>query len=389
MKVPILDLNAQHKKIEEEINQAIKRVCASGQFILGDEVAKFEEEIASYCKVDYAIGVSSGTDSLLVSLMALGIAPGDEVITSAYSFFATAGVISRLSGRPVFVDIEPETFNINPFLIEEKITGKTKALLPVHLFGQVAEMSPVMQLAEKYNLAVIEDSAQAIGAQYKDERIAGTIGDAGCLSFFPTKNLGGFGDGGMVLTRDKKFSEKIRILRVHGARPKYYHKVIGGNFRLDSLQAAILRVKLKYLDEWTEKRQENGRNYRQIFIEKGLEELVHLPKAIYHPHLTPPPLRGRIEERGIRNYHIYNQFVIRVKKRDQLKEFLEENGVDTAIYYPISLPLQECFKGLGYRSGDFPQAERAAKETLALPIYPEITREMQEYVVEKIKEFYG
>jgi len=259
----------------------------------------------------------------------------------------------------------------------------------VHLFGQVAEMSPVMQLAEKYNLAVIEDSAQAIGAQYKDERIAGTIGDAGCLSFFPTKNLGGFGDGGMVLTRDKKFSEKIRILRVHGARPKYYHKVIGGNFRLDSLQAAILRVKLKYLDEWTEKRQENGRNYRQIFIEKGLEELVHLPKAIYHPHLTPPPLRGRIEERGIRNYHIYNQFVIRVKKRDQLKEFLEENGVDTAIYYPISLPLQECFKGLGYRSGDFPQAERAAKETLALPIYPEITREMQGYVVEKIKEFYG
>jgi len=389
MKVPILDLNAQHKKIEEEINQAIKRVCASGQFILGDEVAKFEEEIASYCKVDYAIGVSSGTDSLLVSLMALGIAPGDEVITSAYSFFATAGVISRLSAKPVFVDIEPETFNINPFLIEEKITGKTKALLPVHLFGQVAEMSPVMQLAEKYNLAVIEDSAQAIGAQYKDGRIAGTIGDAGCLSFFPTKNLGGFGDGGMVLTRDKKFSEKIRILRVHGARPKYYHKVIGGNFRLDSLQAAILRVKLKYLDEWTEKRQENGRNYRQIFIEKGLEELVHLPKAIYHPHLTPPPLRGRIEERGIRNYHIYNQFVIRVKKRDQLKEFLEENGVDTAIYYPISLPLQECFKGLGYRSGDFPQAERAAKETLALPIYPEITREMQEYVVEKIKEFYG
>jgi len=389
MKVPILDLNAQHKKIEEEINQAIKRVCASGQFILGDEVAKFEEEIASYCKVDYAIGVSSGTDSLLVSLMALGIGPGDEVITSAYSFFATAGVISRLSAKPVFVDIEPETFNINPFLIEEKITGKTKALLPVHLFGQVAEMSPVMQLAEKYNLAVIEDSAQAIGAQYKDERIAGTIGDAGCLSFFPTKNLGGFGDGGMVLTRDKKFSEKIRILRVHGARPKYYHKVIGGNFRLDSLQAAILRVKLKYLDEWTEKRQENGRNYRQIFIEKGLEELVHLPKAIYHPHLTPPPLRGRIEERGIRNYHIYNQFVIRVKKRDQLKEFLEENGVDTAIYYPISLPLQECFKGLGYRSGDFPQAERAAKETLALPIYPEITREMQEYVVEKIKEFYG
>ncbi|PIW73709.1 MAG: transcriptional regulator, partial [bacterium (Candidatus Ratteibacteria) CG_4_8_14_3_um_filter_41_36] len=347
------------------------------------------EEIASYCKVDYAIGVSSGTDSLLVSLMALGIAPGDEVITSAYSFFATAGVISRLSAKPVFVDIEPETFNINPFLIEEKITGKTKALLPVHLFGQVAEMSPVMQLAEKYNLAVIEDSAQAIGAQYKDERIAGTIGDAGCLSFFPTKNLGGFGDGGMVLTRDKKFSEKIRILRVHGARPKYYHKVIGGNFRLDSLQAAILRVKLKYLDEWTEKRQENGRNYRQIFIEKGLEELVHLPKAIYHPHLTPPPLRGRIEERGIRNYHIYNQFVIRVKKRDQLKEFLEENGVDTAIYYPISLPLQECFKGLGYRSGDFPQAERAAKETLALPIYPEITREMQGYVVEKIKEFYG
>ena len=389
MKVPILDLNAQHKKIEEEINQAIKRVCASGQFILGDEVAKFEEEIASYCKVDYAIGVSSGTDSLLVSLMALGIGPGDEVITSAYSFFATAGVISRLSAKPVFVDIEPETFNINPFLIEEKITGKTKALLPVHLFGQVAEMSPVMQLAEKYNLAVIEDSAQAIGAQYKDGRIAGTIGDAGCLSFFPTKNLGGFGDGGMVLTRDKKFSEKIRILRVHGARPKYYHKVIGGNFRLDSLQAAILRVKLKYLDEWTEKRQENGRNYRQIFIEKGLEELVHLPKAIYHPHLTPPPLRGRIEERGIRNYHIYNQFVIRVKKRDQLKEFLEENGVDTAIYYPISLPLQECFKGLGYRSGDFPQAERAAKETLALPIYPEITREMQGYVVEKIKEFYG
>ena len=368
MNVPILDLKAQYKGIEKEIDQSIKRVCESGQFILGNEVAKFEEEVASYCQTNYGIGVSSGSDALLISLMALKIKPGDEVITTAYSFFATAGVISRLFARPVFVDIKPDTFNIDPSLIAEKITEKTKAILPVHLYGQVAEMAPIMKISEKYNLPVVEDAAQAIGAQYKDGKIAGTFGKMGCLSFFPTKNLGGFGDGGMVLTKSEELAERIRILRVHGAKPKYYHKIIGGNFRLDALQAAILRVKLKYLDQWSEKRRKNARNYEQLFRAASLEEFVRLPKAIYH--------------------HIYNQFVIRVKKRDELKEFLQKNGVSTAIYYPVPLSLQECFSDLGYRKGDFPEAEKAAKESLALPIYPEITRQMQEYVVEKIKEFF-
>ena len=388
MKVPILDLKAQYKGIEKEIDTAIKRVCESGAFILGDEVAKFEEEVASYCRVHYGIGVSSGTDSILISLMVLGIKPGDEVITSAYSFFATAGVISRLFAKPVFVDIEENTFNIDPSLIEEKITERTRAILPVHLFGQVADMEPIMGISKKYNLPVIEDAAQAIGAQYKDGKVAGTIGDTGCLSFFPTKNLGGFGDGGMVLTRSQDLAERIRILRVHGAKPKYYHKTIGGNFRLDSLQAAILRVKLKYLDNWTEKRQKNAENYERLFSESKLEEFVLLPKAIYH-------------------HHIYNQFIVRinpvrksssspqlgssngVKERDSLRGFLKKNGIDTAIYYPVSLPLQECFKELGYKEGDFPEAERASKDTISLPVYPEITFAQQKYVVEKINEFFS
>ncbi len=371
MKVPLLNLKAQYKGIEKEIDEAIKRVCESGQFILGDEVVKFEEELASYCKANYGIGVSSGTDALLISLMALKIKPDDEIITSAYSFFATAGVISRLGAKPVFVDIEDDTFNINPSFIEEKITEMTKAILPVHLFGQVADMEPIMELSKRYNLPVVEDAAQAIGACYKDGKVAGTIGDAGCLSFFPTKNLGGFGDGGMVLTRDKELAERIKILRVNGAKPKYYHKTIGGNFRLDAIQAAILRVKLRWLEHWTEERQKNSQNYERLFSEKGLDKFIHLPKAIY------------------KNYHIYNQFIIRTKERDELRDFLKKNGIDTAIYYPLPLPLQECFKELGYKEGDFPEAERASKETLALPVYPEITLKMQEYVVEKIKEFFS
>ncbi|MCK4244300.1 MAG: DegT/DnrJ/EryC1/StrS family aminotransferase [Candidatus Omnitrophica bacterium] len=386
MKVPLLDLKAQYKRTEKEIDRAIKRVCESGRFILGDEVAKFEEETASYCKVNYGIGVSSGTDALLISLMALGIKPDDEIITSAYSFFATAGVISRLFAKPVFVDIEEDTFNINPSLIEEKINERTKAILPVHLFGQVAEMEPIMEISKRYNLPVVEDAAQAIGAQYKDGKVAGTIGDMGCLSFFPTKNLGGFGDGGMVLTKAEGLAEGIKILRVHGAKPKYYHKTIGGNFRLDSLQAAILRVKLKYLDDWTEKRQKNCQNYERLFSESGLggldksspyiDKFIHLPKAIY-------------KEKGVKKYHIYNQFIVRVKERDSLRDFLKKNGIDTAIYYPLPLPLQECFKELGYKEGDFPESERASKETLTLPIYPEITLKMQEWVVDKIKEFFS
>jgi dTDP-4-amino-4,6-dideoxygalactose transaminase len=368
MKVPLLDLKPQHSTIRSEIQAAIERVVESQHFILGPEVEGLEGEIESFCNVRFAIGVSSGTDALLATLMAIGVGPGDEVITSAYSFFATAGVIARLGARPVFVDIDPKTFNLESTEVGRKITSRTKAVMPVHLFGQCAAMDPILEVAKGRGIHVIEDAAQAIGACDKNGRQAGTIGDMGCLSFFPSKNLGAFGDAGMVITNDDHLAETVRVLRVHGAKPKYHHSLVGGNFRLDALQAAILRVKLKHLTRWTEMRRNSASRYRALFEKMGLSKRVSAPE----------------DSVG----HIYNQFVCRFPDRDRLQSFLKERGVETEVYYPIPLPLQDCFRHLGYRAGDFPQAEGAARDSLALPIYPEITEEQQKYVVEKIREFY-
>jgi dTDP-4-amino-4,6-dideoxygalactose transaminase len=377
MKIPLLDLKAQHAPIQREILEAIGRVMESQAFILGPEVEKLEQRIAAYCQVRFAVGVSSGTDALLVSLMALGIGSGDDVITTVYSFFATAGVIARLDAKPVFVDIDPATYNLDPNKVESAITTRTKVILPVHLYGQCAEMASILEIAGEHGLAVVEDAAQAIGAQYRDGRRAGSMGTLGCLSFFPSKNLGALGDGGMVLTNDAALNEKIRTLRVHGSKPKYYHKFIGGNFRLDALQAAILNVKLNYLDGWTQRRQENARGYAELFTESGLVEQAGLclPRAVY-------------SEAGLTHGHIYNQFVVRVPDRDRLRTSLQQEGVGTEVYYPVPFHLQECFRALGYQAGDFPSAERAAQETLALPIYPELSLEAQTYIVEKITTFY-
>lgn len=363
--VPLLDLKAQYEALRDEFHAAIERVVASQQFILGPEVEALEEEVAAYSHCRYGIGVSSGTDALLVSLMAIGIRPGDEVITTPYTFFATAGSIARLGAKPVFVDIDPRTYNLDPAGIEAVITPHTKAIIPVHLFGQMADMDPIMAIAERHSLYVIEDSAQAIGAEYKGRR-AGSIGHLGCFSFFPSKNLGGFGDGGMVTTNDPSLADKVRLLRGHGARPKYYHKVVGGNFRLDALQAAVLRVKLKYLNEWTAARQHNAERYRQLFTAAGVP--VGLPYDAGY---------GR---------HIYNQFVIRSKRRDALMAHLKANAIGCEIYYPVPLHLQECFADLGYQAGDFPASEEAAQETIAIPVYPELTEAQQRRVVEVVAE---
>ena len=377
MKVPLLDLNAHHQPLKEEIFAAFERVFQSQAFILGPEVKKLEEAIAAYCQADYAIGVSSGTDALLISLMALGLGVGDEVITTPYTFFATAGVIARVGATPVFVDIDPVSYNIDPLKIESAITSKTKAILPVHLYGQLAEMEAILKIAKSHRLKVIEDAAQAIGATSREGKRAGSMGDLGCFSFFPSKNLGALGDGGIVVTNDAALADRVRKMRVHGGHPKYYHKMIGGNFRLDSLQAAVVNVKLKYLDAWTRRRQENARNYASLFEKNGLieEKKLRLPAAIY-------------ADAGHSHYHIYNQFVIRVTDRDRLRDFLRESGIITEIYYPVTLHLQECFSSLGYKEGDFPESEKAATETLALPIYPELNFEMQEAVVDEIARFY-
>src|SRR5262245_23013804 len=369
MKVPLLDLKAQYSTIRSEIGEAIERLVESQRFILGPEVEGLEQEIAAFCNARFAIGLSSGTDALLAALMAIGTRPGDEVITTTYSFFATAGVIARLGAHPVFVDIDPKTFNLDSTAVGQKITSRTKAIMPVHLFGQCTAMDPIMEIAKDKGIHVIEDAAQAIGARDNKGRQAGTIGDMGCFSFFPSKNLGAFGDGGMVVTNDEKLAEIVRVLRVHGGKPKYHHSLVGGNFRLDALQAAVLRVKLKYLTTWTEARRNNARRYRLLFQEKGLLQCVSLPK----------------DSPG----HIYNQFVVRFPDRDRLQSFLRQNRVETEIYYPIPLHLQECFRHLGYQTGDFPRAEAAARESLALPVYSEIAEEQQRYVVGKIREFYG
>ncbi len=385
MNVKLLDLKKQYQSLKPELDEAILKVAESQYFILGPEVANLEKNIAEFLGAKKAVGVSSGTDALLLALMAIDIKPGDEVIVPTYSFFATAGVVSRLNATPVFVDIDPVSFNIDPQLIEEKITERTKAIIPVHLYGQSAEMAPIMEIAEKYNLKVIEDGAQAISVQYKDGRSVGTIGTVGCYSFFPSKNLGGYGDGGMAVAMDEDIGEKMRILRVHGSEPKYYHSMIGGNFRLDAIQAAVLNVKLPHLNEWSAKRRENAQLYTKLFVEAGIAEeegrinfdennKVLLPKAVY-------------KDSGLTNYHIYNQYVIRVEHRDELREFLKENGIASEIYYPVPFHKQECFKDLPSSKDEYPNADFAAEHSLALPIFPELERKEIEYVAGKIAEF--
>lgn len=404
MQVPLLDLTRQYESIKKEIDEAIQRVVSSGRFILGPEVEAFEEELADHCGVKHAVGVASGTDALLLSLKALGIGPGDKVILPSFTFFATAGVVHNVGATPVFADIDPKTFNLDPADVRRILATNheprtsIKAIIPVHLYGQMADMDEIMALAEEYGLAVIEDAAQAIGAEYLpcaiagDEttsrgcklenqelrtmnhtpgplaRKAGTIGDLGCFSFFPTKNLGAYGDGGMIVTNDDELAERVRILRVHGSKPKYYHQMVGVNSRLDALQAAILRVKLSHLAEWTTARQQVAARYG--------EQLRDVP-GIETPYQVP------------HRSHIFHQYTIRVKnsRRDALCDYLKEEGIGTFIYYPLPLHLQECFQEFGYREGDLRQSELASKEVLSLPVFPELTDEEQSYVVRTIQDF--
>ena len=382
LKVPLLDLKRQYEPLEKEIVEATLGVFKEQRFILGPQVEELEARIAEYCQCKYAVGVSSGTDALLISLMAAGLRHGDLVLTTPYTFFATAGAIARIGARPVFVDIHPKTYNLDPSLIGNSILSlkeaerdRLKAIIPVHLYGQCADMESIGGIAQQHNLVVIEDAAQAIGAEYEfsngQVRRAGSMGDYGCFSFFPSKNLGAFGDGGMVTTNNENVYERLKSLRVHGAKPKYYHKIIGGNFRLDALQAAILKVKLRYLDEWTEGRQRNAQLYRDYFIEAGLEgRYIELP----------------IEKE---KRHTYNQFVIKVKEhRNELREFLRQQGIGTEVYYPVPLHMQECFSYLGYRPRDFPVSVEASEKTLALPIFPELTNGEIEFIVKNIRRFF-
>lgn len=370
--VPMLDLKAQHETIADEVEAAVKGVLESQQFILGPEVREFENEMADYCETSHAVGCASGSDALLLALMACGVKPGDEVITSPFTFFATAGSVARLGATPVFADIEPASFNLDENRLESLITERTRAIMPVHLFGQCAEMDKINEIANHRGIAVIEDAAQAIGAEYKGKR-AGSLSLMAAFSFYPSKNLGGAGDGGLLTTNDPEIAERLRRYRAHGSKNKYFHEEVGINSRLDSLQAAILRVKLRYLDKWADARRANASRYRELFAETGLLEngLVSLPES-----------RADV-------YHVYNQFVIRAKDRDRLKAYLKEEGIGTEVYYPLPLHLQECFKYLGYRSGSFPESERASEEALAIPIYPELEDEAQGYIVERITAFYS
>lgn len=364
MGVPLLDLKAQYAVIKDEIEKAVQGLMARQEFILGPEVKELEEKIAVYSGAKFAVACASGTDALLLSLMAFDIGKGDEIITSPFTFFATAGSIYRTGAKIVFVDIDPKTYAIDVRQIEKKITKNTKAIMPVHLFGQSADMDPIMKIAKERNLKVIEDAAQSIGAVYKGKR-SGSIGDAGCLSFFPSKNLGGFGDGGMVLTNDEKTRDNLKMLRVHGSRDRYFHEVVGFNSRLDTLQAGILLVKLKYLEQWSTKRREHAKIYDELF--KG--------SAVVTPFIADG------------NTSVFNQYVIRVKNRDALMKHLKENAIGCAVYYPLCLHLQNCFKDLGYKEGDFPESEKATKEVLAIPVYPELTRQQQETVAATIIDF--
>ena len=392
MKVPLLDLHAQLEYLETDIISAVTRVVQSTRYIQGPEVEGLESEIADYCGVGHGIGVSSGTDALLISLMALGIKPGDAVLTTPYSFFATMGVILRIGAVPVFADIDPSSFNIDPLkiaeILENDSSRKIKAIIPVHLYGQCAEMKPILQLADQYDIPVIEDAAQAIGALYPMEEngkiryiSAGSMGACGCFSFFPSKNLGGIGDGGMVVTPDSDSARKLKLLRNHGAFPKYFHKMVGGNFRIDPIQAAVLRIKLPYLNGWHSKRAENAAGYGTLFHQTSLpgNGSIRLPTAMYQT--------GEKENSARNLTHIYNQYVLRVKNRNGLRDWLTANDIGCEVYYPIPLHKQECL-GSGFEKISCPEAEKAAEETIALPIYPELSLKMQHYVVDKIVQFY-
>ncbi len=369
MQVPLLDLKAQYRKIRGELLAAIESVCDDQGFILGPRVIELEKAVSAYVGTTHAVGVASGSDALLVSLMALGVGPGDEVITVPFTFFATTGAISRLGARPVLVDIRPDTFNIDPALIERAITSKTKAIIPVHLFGQCAEMDAILDIARRRGIRVVEDSAQAIGAA-RHGRKAGTLGDTGCFSFFPSKNLGGFGDGGMITTNDQGLRDTLAMLRVHGSRVKYAHEQVGVNSRLDALQASVLLVKLKYLDAWTEGRRRNATAYGRLFKDAKLTDAITLPHT------------------QSENHHVFNQYTIRVRKRDELRAFLKERGVGTEVYYPLPLHLQPCYQDLGYAKGTFPVSERAAEEALSLPIFAELSDDQLGHVVNSIAAFY-
>lgn len=366
MQVPILDLKAQYARCKVDVLEAIGTVCESQSFALGPAVAEFEQKIAAYCGCRHAIGVSSGTDALLVSLMALGIGPGDEIITTPFTFFATAGSVARLGAKPVFVDVDAASYNIDPTLIEEKVTAGTRAVIPVHIFGQAAQMRPITQIAQRHNVFVVEDAAQAIGAT-QDGIKCGNFGHLACFSFYPTKNLGGFGDGGLITTNDDTLADKVRILRNHGQDPIYFYKVIGGNFRLDAIQAAVLTVKLRHLDAWNEKRRQNA--------------------ALYDTLLADLPVKcPRIDANNVSTYH---QYTIAAPDRNKLQKFLADNKIGSAVFYPEPLHLQQCFKQLGYSKGDLPVAERLCSEVLSLPVYPELRAEQIEYVAESIRRFYG
>ncbi|MBN1556757.1 MAG: DegT/DnrJ/EryC1/StrS family aminotransferase, partial [Lentisphaerae bacterium] len=385
--VPLLDLKAQYAALRDEIRPVLDAVCASQRFIMGPRVEAFERHAAAYCGTAEAVGVSSGTDALLAALMALDVGPGDAVITTPYSFFATAGSIARLGATPVFADIDPETYNLDPAAAEALLAAlperfrslRPRVLMPVHLFGQTADMAPLLALAERYGLHVVEDACQAIGAEYPGPRHAadgsaahgvkraGSLGDMGCFSFFPSKNLGGFGDGGLVTTNDTALAERLRLLRNHGAHPKYYHALVGGNFRLDALQAAVLDVKLPHLDAW-----HAARRAHAAFYDRALAgSPVRPPAAVYR-------------DSGAAQYHIYNQYVVRVPDRDAVRAGLHEAGIGSEVYYPVPLHRQACFRELGYREGDLPVSERAARETLALPVYPELTESMTAYVADTL-----
>ncbi|MBX3235456.1 MAG: DegT/DnrJ/EryC1/StrS family aminotransferase [Nitrospiraceae bacterium] len=369
MNIPLLDLKAQYQSMRSEILAAIEATCDDQGFILGPRVAALEQAIAKYVGSSHGIGVASGSDALLLALMALGVRAGDEVVTVPFTFFATAGAISRLGAKPVFVDIRPDTFNMDPALLERAITSKTKAIIPVHLFGQCADMDAINQIAKRHKIGVIEDACQAIGAGRGGKR-AGVLGDLACFSFFPSKNLGGFGDGGMVTTNDKAVAESIAMLRVHGSRVRYVHEAIGINSRLDALQAAILLVKLKRLDDWAEGRRKNAARYQKLFADAKLQGRVTLPTV------------------EASSFHVFNQFTLRVQKRDELRAYLKDKGVGTEVYYPVPMHLQNCYRDLGHQKGSFPQSERAAEEVLSLPIYAELSDEQLQYVVQTIAEFY-
>lgn len=396
MKVPMLDLRAQYAAIKPVIDRVVSEVMESQQFILGAPVQACERALSEYAGCSFGVGVSSGTDALLMCLMAEGIGRGDEVITTPYTFFATAGAIARLGATPVFVDIDPVTYNLDTSQIAAKVTDRTRAIIPVHLYGQTADMGTLMEVAQKHGLVVIEDAAQALGAEYENRR-AGSFGDFGCFSFFPSKNLGGAGDGGLIVTNDRSRRDKLVCLRAHGSESKYRHRMLGGNFRLDALQAAIVAAKLPFLDEWTVARQNNAQRYNELFMSSGIRvsdtaRYADSRRLAGEGHLRDRWAIGTCRlyvPQVVTNRHIFNQYVIRVARRDQLRAALREKGVETEIYYPVPMHLQECFSYLGYVRGCFPESEKAAEETLALPVYPELSEDQACYVVEIIKDFYA